>query len=280
MTSDTQPWQDTLVPSFSILIPTWNNLPYLQKCIESLRAHSIAEHQILVFVNEGRDGTLEWLRQQRNIQYEHAPTNIGIARAVNILSAMATQGFLVYFNDDMYALPGWDLALARWIWAFPNDRFVLSATMIEPRPTGNPAVVVADFGQDLVSFREKELLARYRTLIRPHWQGAMWPPVLLPRRLWFEIGGFSVEYESGFYTDPDLMRKAYLAGVRYFIGVGDALVYHFMQKSTRRIASSRVGYRTYRRKWQEKPSFFKKQRLQLGQPLADIPAFHLIFGDQ
>lgn len=49
---------------FSILIPTWNNLPYLQLCIESIRRHSAFEHEIIVHVNEGTDGTLEWVRAQ------------------------------------------------------------------------------------------------------------------------------------------------------------------------------------------------------------------------
>ena len=42
---------------FSIVIPTWNNLAHLQLVLRSIREHSGQEHQIIVHVNDGRDGT-------------------------------------------------------------------------------------------------------------------------------------------------------------------------------------------------------------------------------
>ena len=47
---------------FSILIPTWNNLDFLKLCIESIRKNSCFQHQIIVYVNDGSDGTLDWVR--------------------------------------------------------------------------------------------------------------------------------------------------------------------------------------------------------------------------
>ena len=41
----------------SILIPTWNNLPYLKLAVDSIRRHSACSHQIIVHVNDGSDGT-------------------------------------------------------------------------------------------------------------------------------------------------------------------------------------------------------------------------------
>ena len=51
-------------PMFSILIPTWNNLALLQLCVRSIRENSAYDHQIIVHVNDGSDGTLEWVRAQ------------------------------------------------------------------------------------------------------------------------------------------------------------------------------------------------------------------------
>jgi hypothetical protein len=45
---------------FTILIPSWNNLPYLRLCIGSIRRNSRFPHQVIVHVNEGSDGTLDW----------------------------------------------------------------------------------------------------------------------------------------------------------------------------------------------------------------------------
>jgi glycosyltransferase involved in cell wall biosynthesis len=51
---------------FSILIPTWNNLRFLQVCIDSIRKNSSLEHQILVHVNEEiREVYLKYKRAKR-----------------------------------------------------------------------------------------------------------------------------------------------------------------------------------------------------------------------
>ncbi len=263
------------IPRFSILIPTWNNLDYLRLCVKSIQNNSVfPDHEILIFVNEGTDGTLEWVKSNR-LKHLYSLQNVGIARAVNQLASIATAPFIVYFNDDMYALPGWDWELAQWIHSFDHDRFVLSATMIEPIDTGNPCVIVKDFGRNVENFDDQGLIRNFRNLRRPHWQGAMWPPLLMPRTLWFEIGGFSIEYPGGFYTDPDLMAKAYAVGVRDFIGVGSALVYHFMQKTTSKQENHRKlikkAKKLFKSKWGMKPSIFKQKVLNLGDPLLALP---------
>lgn len=55
-------------PTFSILIPSWNNLHLLKLCIESIRKNSFYYHQIIVHANEATDGTLEWIKEN-NISY-------------------------------------------------------------------------------------------------------------------------------------------------------------------------------------------------------------------
>ena len=95
---------------FSILIPTWNNLPFLKLCVESIRENSVFEHQILVHVNDGSDGSLQWVKEHLP-QYSHSDTNIGICKAVNALTPYIKNEYVVFMNDDMYALPGWDKAL-------------------------------------------------------------------------------------------------------------------------------------------------------------------------
>ena len=50
---------------FSIIIPTWNNLDFLKNIIESIRKNSKFQHQIIVHINDGSDGTLEWVKTKR-----------------------------------------------------------------------------------------------------------------------------------------------------------------------------------------------------------------------
>ena len=67
---------------FSILIPTYNNLEYLKVCINSIRKNSKFSHQIIVHINEGTDGTLEYIKRY-NLEYTLSTENIGMPKALN-----------------------------------------------------------------------------------------------------------------------------------------------------------------------------------------------------
>lgn len=254
---------------FSILIPSWNNLPYLKLCVESIEKHTTLPYEILVHVNEGADGSAEWL-QAKGIPFSRSASNIGVCRAVNLAAAPARQPYLIYMNDDMYVCPGWDAALAGAIRRQDSGLFMLSATMIEPGDTGNPCVRVADFGASPDLFREAELLARLPELSVPDWYGATWPPVLMPRDCWHEVGGFSLEFSPGMSSDDDLAMKMWQLGCRRFMGVGNSLVYHFQTKSTGRIVKN-DGRRQFLMKWGLNQSSFNRYYLQRGAPYSDAP---------
>ena len=83
---------------FSILIPTWNNLAYLQLCVSSLRRHSTHAHQIIVHVNDGSDGTLDWVRAE-GIDHTHSRENIGVCFALNAAASLAQTSYIAFFND-------------------------------------------------------------------------------------------------------------------------------------------------------------------------------------
>ena len=48
---------------FSIGIPTYNNLDYLKLCISSIKKNSSFNHEILIHVNDGVDGTLDFVKK-------------------------------------------------------------------------------------------------------------------------------------------------------------------------------------------------------------------------
>ena len=49
---------------FSILIPSYNNLEYLKLCIKSIEKNSKYDHQIIIHINEGNDGSLEFVKKK------------------------------------------------------------------------------------------------------------------------------------------------------------------------------------------------------------------------
>ena len=252
--------------TFSILIPTWNNLDYLKNCLESINQHSRHNHQIIVFVNDGSDGTLEWLNEHPsdNLDYIHSEENVGICYGVNLCGPMVKTDYILYMNDDMYVLPDWDEEISKVIDGLDTKLFMVSATMIEPVKTANNCAVVKDYGLDLDSFKKADLLDNYKSMKKSNWQGSNWPPVVVHVDTWNLVGGFSTEFSPGMYSDPDFSFKLLQAGVREFIGVGSSLVYHFGSKSTIRIKKN-PGRKMFVAKWGITARLFRKKLLIIGK---------------
>lgn len=248
---------------FSILIPTWNNLGLLQLCIRSIRLHSHYPHQIIVHINEGTDGTLDWVKSQEDIDYSYSAENIGVCYALNGCRPLLDTPYLVYLNDDMYVCPGWDKALYDEIEKLDHPYFFISGTAIEARPQSNCSIP-GDFGSDPSDFREQELLERFETLPMQDWQGATWPPNVVHRDVWDLVGGYSTEFSPGMYSDPDFSLKLWKLGVRWFKGVAASRVYHFGSRSTRRLGRSR-GYYQFIAKWGITSSTFTRYYIRRGE---------------
>ena len=251
---------------FSIIIPTWNNLDMLKLCVESIRQNSTFQHQIVLHINEGADGTQKWADTE-GVAYTLSPTNIGICHAVNIAFDKTEKDYIVYLNDDMYVLPEWDKFLIEEIQKIGNQSFMLSATMIEPRTTTASNIIVADYGREVETFQKEKLLAEFQTYKMDNWYGSSWPPLLVTREAWLAIGGFSIEFSPGMYSDPDFSMKLWLIGCRIFKGVGRSRVYHFQARSTGRVKKNN-GRLQFMKKWGIPASFFYKNYLKMGQPYA------------
>jgi len=245
---------DSMLPEFekgfSIVIPSWNNEPFLRKCIEYLRKYSEYDHQIIVHLNEGTrcQMTKKYLAEQKVFTTE-SKINFGVCAAVNKASELANRDLIMYFNDDMLALPGWDLELAKLASAYDfKEKIWLSSTMIEPFGNRPEMLAPYNFGTTLDDFCELTLLKNVEKLkfLNPDIGGTTWPPTLLYKNVFDKIGGFSEEYFPGFGSDPDLAKKCWDYGIRDFVGVGRSLVYHFQCVTTRRVSHKNNGHQIFK----------------------------------
>ncbi len=245
---------------FSIIIPTWNNLAFAKLCVESIRRHSAYNHQVILHINDGSDGTLQWAKEQR-IDYTHTFSNEGICVAVNMAGGIATQDYIVYMNDDMYVLPGWDTKIVDEINKLDTDCFMFSSTMIEPTDHKNPSVIVKNFGTSIETFDEAALLKEFGSIEKKDWYGSTWPPTIVHRKYWHITGGYSIELSPGVSSDDDFAMKMWAAGCRIFRGLGDSRVYHFQSKTTLRVKKNN-GRKQFLMKWGINQSTFNKYYLR------------------
>ena len=268
---------------FSIIIPTLNNIDYLKLCISSIKKNSKYNHEIIVHVNIGNDGTLDYIKSE-NIKFTYTDYNAGICEGVNKASKISTTNFLLYSHDDFYFCPGWDLVLKNELDSLNTELFYLSGTMIQ---NGH---VKLDCGNNLNTFDEKKLLKNYNNIKFYDFQGSTWAPHLIHKNTWNKVGGFSEEYFPGTGSDPDLNKKLWDIGVRIFKGLQHSKVYHFGSIVTRQkekkfntlTETGSKGSKIFLLKWGFSIKFFKKHFLKsnkiynspLDEPKKDLKYFY------
>ena len=244
---------------FSIIIPTFNNLKYLKICIESIKKNSLYNHEIILHVNEGNDGTIEYLKNN-NIKFTHTNYNAGICTGMNMAAKKATTKYILYAHDDFYFCPKWDLVLKSELDKINHNKFYLSGTMI------NNGQIDLNCGSTLETFNEKKLLDEVNDANFYDFQGSTWAPHLIHKDMWDKVGGFSEEFFPGTGSDPDLNMKLWNEGVRIFKGINDFKVYHFGSIVTRKYKnhptikteSGSRGAKIFLLKWGISINFFKK----------------------
>jgi glycosyltransferase involved in cell wall biosynthesis len=247
---------------FSIIIPTLNNIHYLKICLESLKKNSMLENEIIIHVNEGSDGSMEYIKKNNYI-HTYSKQKLGLCSSVNKAAKLSSNNYILYAHDDMYFLPKWDFILKAELDKLNDNLFYLSGTMIDPL-NGH---IKYDCGNDYKNFDEEKLLNNYKKYNFYDHQGSHWAPHLIHKTLWEKIGGFSEEFDPGIGSDPDLNMKLWKAGVRLFKGINDFKVYHFGSISTRKknnLILNRGG-KTFLKKWGITVGFFKKHYLKSGQ---------------
>ena len=244
---------------FSIIIPSYNNLNYLKLCIQSLKKNSKFNHEIIVHVNDGKDGTLDFVKEE-NIKFTYTSYNAGICEGVNKASKVSTMKYLLYSHDDFYFCPDWDTTFVNEIKILKTNLFYLSGTMI------NNGQVNLECGNNLENFNEEKLLNKYKDIKFHDFQGSTWAPHLIHINTWNKVGGFSEEYFPGTASDPDLNKKLWDIGVRVFKGLQHSKVYHFGSIVTRQreknynypTESGSKGSKIFLLKWGFSIKFFKK----------------------
>ena len=241
---------------FSIIIPTFNNLNYLKLCIESIKKNSEYDHELLFHINEGTDGSLEYIKEKK-YKYSYSKNNQGVCVAFNEAAKLAKNNYIVLAHDDMYFCPGWDTIFYNEIKNILTKNFFLSGTMVQNFGT----YIKLDCGKTYENFNERKLLKELPQIKFDDFQGTHWQPSLISLETWNKVGGFSLEFSPGIGSDPDFNMKLWKIGVRIFKGLGNCRVYHFSSVTLRRKVWNN-GAKTFLLKWGITIKFFRKYYLK------------------
>ena len=248
---------------FSILISTYNNLEYLKTCINSIKKNSKFNHQIIVHVNEGKDGTLDYIKNS-NLEFTFSEQNIGMPKALNKASKLSKKDYILISHDDFYYCPGWDEELINNVNSINHKNFYLSSTMV------GAGQVEFDAGQTIDTFDEEKLLNNLEKIKTINFQGTTKCPGLIHKDIWERVGGWSEEFSPTGGDDTDFAMKLWSINIRIFKGLGKSLAYHFGSITTRKKDKTLFTYlgsrgnKIFLKKWGFSINFFEKFYLRSG----------------
>ena len=248
---------------FSILIPSFNNLDYLKLCIKSIKKNSKYDHQVIVHINEGKDGSYDYI-QDNKIEYTFSKENIGMPKALNLCSKLSKFDYILISHDDFYYCPGWDIELLKEVEKIGHKNFYISGTMV------GAGQIKFDAGQTINDFNEEKLLKNLKNIETFDFQGTTKCPGLVHKDIWNKAGGWSEEFSPTGGDDTDFAMKLWKLNIRIFKGLGKCLAYHFGSITTRKKDKSLFTYlgsrgnKIFLKKWGISINFFEKFYLKSG----------------
>ena len=244
--------------NFTILIPTYNNLKYLRLFCESIKINSNFNHQLIFHINDGSDGSYDYINNNK-YQFTHSKTNIGLCSSIKESSKLIKNEYVLYAHDDMYFCKNWDKFLIEEVQKQNNNLFYFSGTNISYKD----GILNFDCGNTPENFDRIKFDNFCEKDNSPDLQGSHWAPHLIHRDLWTKVEGFSIEFDPGDGSDPDLCMKLWNEGVRIFKCISGFKVYHFGSVTTRkRDININNGTKKFLLKFGFNPRFFRKYYLR------------------
>ena len=214
-------------PDVSIVIVTFNQFDYTQKCLESIREHTNVNHEIIVIDNASTDGTPERLKAFPEVRLIRNHENLGFPAAVNqgINAAIGTD--ILLLNNDTVVTEGW---LERFMEILKSD----------------PAIGLVGPVSNLVSGIQLDREVRYKDIAEMHRYAKQLhtsnsgATLTVPRVAFLctlirgevirRIGGLDERFTPGNYEDDDFCLRSAMAGFKASVAK-DVFIHHYGSKS-------------------------------------------------
>lgn len=98
--------------SVTVIIVSWNGRVYLEGCLESLRAQTHRNLDVVLVDNASSDGSVAFVRERYpEVRIVESERNLGFVGGNNLGLAYATGEYVALLNNDNVTDPGWLQAL-------------------------------------------------------------------------------------------------------------------------------------------------------------------------
>jgi GT2 family glycosyltransferase/glycosyltransferase involved in cell wall biosynthesis len=191
-------------PRVSIVIPVHNKFYVTYHCLSSLLLSVNRTTFEVILVDDGsRDESKDIPKLINGVQYVRNEEAQGFIHACNLGGSLAHGEYIVMLNNDTEATSGW---LDELLWPFEhfNNVGMTGAKLLYPNGTLQEAGGIVwdncdpwNYGRQANPHEPRYSYARQVDYL----SGAC---IMLPTKLWNEIGGFSETYVPAYFEDTDL----------------------------------------------------------------------------
>lgn len=215
----------------AIIILTYNNLQYNKECLESIRKYTKeGTYEIVVVDNCSTDGTIEWLKEQKDIKLFLNEENSGFPKGCNLGIKLADKNSdILLLNNDIVVTPRWLENLETCLYS--DEKIGAVGAMcnqfanhqgIEGTYTNNDELI--QFAEkinisDSSKWEEKNFLIGFCKLIK--------------REVLNKIGGLDERYSPGYVEDNDLSISIINEGYKLML-CHDVFIHHYLGTSFRK----------------------------------------------
>ena len=214
-------------PDVSVIIPVYTQLPYTLNCLDSLFRHaSRFTAEIIVLDDCSPDGvTAQFVPQVQGVRYHRQVVNGGFIRSCNTGGELARGTYVLLLNSDTRVVDGWLDGIIDSFALFPRAGLV-GSKMLYPDGTLQEAGGILwrdgsawNYGRDDDPNRPQYCFARQVDYI----SGCS---IVLPTRLWRELGGFDPYYSPAYAEDADLCQRVRSHGLEVWFQPTSRVVHY------------------------------------------------------
>ncbi len=220
------------LPELSIIIPVKDQLPYLDRCLNSLQKIKEVNGYEIIIVNDGSNNeTVHYLEQFPQLNIVHHQKSQGFIESCHAGAKKAIGNFLLFLNSDTELIE--PLSFRKMISIFKNNKKVgaVGAKLLYPNDTiQHFGLVWSNKDMNYMHFaigKDKNDPSVCTSQTFDVISGACFMTI---KELWNRLGGFDKIYSPGYWEDTDYCLRAKELGY-ITVCCAEAILYHFQSRS-------------------------------------------------
>jgi GT2 family glycosyltransferase len=196
----------------SVVILVLNDGARAARCIETIRATTTLDAEIIVVANGTQDEHLQAISSRSDIVLLRLAVNLGFGRGCNAGAALAKGRYIALLNDDVDVAEGWLETLLKTADENPGVGVVGSKVMFpDGRLQDAGGILWNDATSARVGWRDGDV-SGYDVIRDVDYASGC--SMLILRTVWEQLGGFDSKYFPAYYEDADLCMRIRELGLR------------------------------------------------------------------